>query len=761
MTCGWRKAQEALGAVGWKSVFGAGATWRAALGEGLGCAGGLREANWARGRQDHAHSSSYEGGLELEVDNNTSRQGEWLTLSQRNIAENSGYQGSQAGWETGVIDVGNDHLHIRPSMPAKKTGFNGKDAISGGSWDSEGSHRRAETTANIPLYPFEAKRGPGLRHTSGQYASRTGLREVPRIPRTMLAEEDLAMGHEEDEVEPCQDSHDPDGQGNERQRRYFNPSGLSYYLWQKQQRDSPVPVAAALQDLKEQNTRNPRLFNKEILPYIADTGVLECAFLSMYSRHGSLEEAQEQLDTFARDWLPRVSRKLLQGSYTFPAPIQLEPRQRLRGGGARLVPVWWHRTVPEAMRMVLEAVFDPGFSRCVHGFRPQRGCHSALKEVKDNFGGVDYFLEVDLTGCLGEFNKSTLLQAVSEKIGDEQFLSLLNRAHRAGIVNLEGANYKSIGIPQVSLISPIMCNVYLQKLDRWMEDLMRVLEVGRMHPGSEDGYAALAVRERWVSELLRFADCWQAPSLTGIRYVRYGANFLVGVNGTRRDCHNLEQDLRAFFSSTLKLQHKKATASTACASTPDKEYTVFLGAEIYVAQQIGPPGSDPGSKEAGKLLQCPRVCIPARLLLAKLEDHGFTHKTKKKPTFCGRLVNWEAHEIVKFYDITFRMFMAYYTFADNYHCLSLLFDILRQSCALSLGKKLSLKRIWWVTKRFGKDLVIKGDGDVVLAAMYKPKFDKPRVPFPGRDVNPFTRLERPAKPRFHQLEGEAKPGEKG
>jgi len=256
--------------------------------------------------------------------------------------------------------------------------------------------------------------------------------------------------------------------------------------------------------------------------------------------------------------------------------------------------------------------------------------------------------------------------------------------------------------------------------------------------------------------MIRFAGCWKEASLVGLRYVRYGANALIGVKGSRDDCERVERDLQHFLKSDLRLDRKNLIFRDACATTPDKEYTVFLGAEIYVAQQISPPGPNPRSKEAGELLQAPRICVPARLLLAKLEDYGFTDKWKKKPTFCGRVVNWEPHEIVRFYDITAKMFQTYYSFADNYHSLSLLFDILRQSCALSLGKKLSLKRLWLVTKKFGKNLEIRGEGDEVLAAMYKPRFGRPREPFSGWDINPFKRIERPSKPKFPPSLGKPK-----
>eukprot|EP00803_Ostreobium_quekettii_P005045 evm.model.scf_116.7 EVM.evm.TU.scf_116.7 scf_116:65647-71826(+) len=748
------EAQEALRRVGWKSVLDVGPPWRGSLETGICCLWGLHGSR----RQHLALWSSYKGSSDLKMEEDTSRQEDWsrFALQLQNSKDKSANTRDKIGERRPKRRADRYPLRLQPKPKARRRDHDSENvhmAVSEG-MEVMGGHAWAKQLKD-PMDP--PSRIDPRRHKSRRHGPEGGAGEMLFEDQELeeLVDE-LSLDMRNSSAGEALYSHNKRSHGTQRDREqkssYFNPPGLSYHLWQKQQRIHPFPSAPILKDIRVKNIDNQRLVNYDILPCVADRDVLESAFLTMYTRHGSFQAAQEQLEVFAKDWLPHVSEKLLQESYTFPALIQLEPRQTHKGGGARLVPLWWHKTVPEAMRMVLEAVFESGFPQCVHGFRPGRSCHSALKQVKDDFGDVKYFLEVDLTGSLGNFDMTVLLQAVGERVGDERFLKLLDCAHRAGIAKLKGVNYGSIGMPQVSIISPILCNIYLQRLDKWMEDLMRVLDVGRINPGSDDSYSAVITRERWVSELVRFAECWHEQSLISIHYVRYGANFLIGVNGSKRDCQLLEHDLRKFLKSELRLEPKNSSFVMAPASTPDKESVSFLGAEIYVAQQISPPGSDPGSREAGKLPLLPRVCIPARYLLARLEEHGFTHKTKKKPTYCGRVVNWEVHEIVKFYDVTARMFMSYYTFADNYHCLSLLFDILRQSCALSLGKKLGLKKIGLVTKRFGRDLVVRGDSDEVLAAMYRPKFDRPRVPFTGRDLNPFSRLERPTKPKFPHLE---------
>lgn len=408
--------------------------------------------------------------------------------------------------------------------------------------------------------------------------------------------------------------------------------------------------------------------------------------------------------------------------------------------------------VPEAMRLVLEAIFEPSFSRFSHGFRRNRGCHSALKEIKENFWGIDYFMEVDISRCMSGFDKSQLIDALRSRIRDVDFLALVNKAIRAGYLDMSEVCYRCIGVPQTTLISPILANIYLHKLDLFLEDVSKCLDIGAEENfgvgSSRSKSNVVSNRDRWASRRIQPAHCWREWTLSGIRYVRYGGNILIGIVGSSEDALRVEKDLQWFVRSQLMLPTKGAYSKIANSSTPDREYVLFLGAEIYAAPEISSPGFDARNADAARLPTKPRLCVPARHLILKLEEHGITDVGKRRPTFNGRLVHWEAHEIVKFYDVTAKMFFSYYSFADNYHCLALLYDILKQSCTMTLGKKLSLKRLHWVTKRFGKDLGIWDSSGNLLAVMLKPKFIEPVSIWNGRDINPFARLERPLKPKF-------------
>eukprot|EP00210_Caulerpa_lentillifera_P004427 g4224.t1 len=491
----------------------------------------------------------------------------------------------------------------------------------------------------------------------------------------------------------------------------FRVTGLAYHAWEHKLLEKPLPIMPKLDTLRQLNASDPQLVNEFVMEVLTDIDTLSGAFLSMYSRHGSLEDAKKVLKSHGLSWLNHIASKLSNGSYVFPQLPQLEPKSMNVGkfdGSLSEVPSWWNKTVPEAMRLILEAVFEPMLLRSSHGYRPSKGCYTALKELK-----------------------------------------LIEDVLRASYVDLSSVSYKNIGVPQTTLLSPILCNIYLHKLDSWFEDLSRCMSIGGTTDATNQSvHGILENRMKWGSKRISEFRSWKSISLKNVQYIRYGSDILIGIKGLEIDMDQLEVDLVKVFKSQLSLDYKQFQYNRASASSPEKEYVVFLGVEIYVAPQISSPGLQPSSIEAGRLPNRPRLCVPARLLVKKLEESGFVNSETKQPRYCNRMVLWECHEIVKYYDIVTKLFCMYYVFADNYHCLMLLYDVMKQSCALTLARKLGLKRMWHVHKHFEQDLIIRDMEGVALASFERPILKRPLDPFVGRDINPFIRIERPSRPKF-------------
>jgi retron-type reverse transcriptase len=124
------------------------------------------------------------------------------------------------------------------------------------------------------------------------------------------------------------------------------------------------------------------------------------------------------------------------------------------------------------MRSILEAYYEPQFSPTSHGFRPERGCHTALKDIFHAWTGSRWFIEGDIKGCFDNIDHTVLLAILREKIQDNRFPILVENLLKAGY--LENWNYRPTlsGTPQGGVVSPLLANIYLDRLDKFVEQTL-------------------------------------------------------------------------------------------------------------------------------------------------------------------------------------------------------------------------------------------------------------------------------------------------
>ncbi len=96
------------------------------------------------------------------------------------------------------------------------------------------------------------------------------------------------------------------------------------------------------------------------------------------------------------------------------------------------IPSWTDKLLQEAIRQILEAYYEPQFSPHSHGFRPERGCHTALSEVKNTWTGTKWFVEGDIAQCFDRLDHEVMLAILGEKIHDNRFLRLIRNLLQAG-----------------------------------------------------------------------------------------------------------------------------------------------------------------------------------------------------------------------------------------------------------------------------------------------------------------------------------------
>lgn len=117
------------------------------------------------------------------------------------------------------------------------------------------------------------------------------------------------------------------------------------------------------------------------------------------------------------------------------------------------LPTWSDKLVGEVIRLLLEAYYEPQFSERSHGFRPGRGCHTALGDVASSWTGSSWFIEGDIAQCFDQLDHSVMLDTLGEKIHDNRFLRLLRNMLHAGYLEDWVWNATLSGAPQGGVAS--------------------------------------------------------------------------------------------------------------------------------------------------------------------------------------------------------------------------------------------------------------------------------------------------------------------
>jgi group II intron reverse transcriptase/maturase len=130
------------------------------------------------------------------------------------------------------------------------------------------------------------------------------------------------------------------------------------------------------------------------------------------------------------------------------------------------LPTWSDKLLQEGVRLMLEAYDEPQFSPHSHGFRPGRGCHTALGEITKSWRGVKWFIEGDISQCFDSLDHEVMLSILRESIHDNRFLRLISNLLKAGYLEDWRFNATMSGAPQGSVVSPILSNIYLDRLDQ-------------------------------------------------------------------------------------------------------------------------------------------------------------------------------------------------------------------------------------------------------------------------------------------------------
>jgi group II intron reverse transcriptase/maturase len=378
--------------------------------------------------------------------------------------------------------------------------------------------------------------------------------------------------------------------------------------------------------------------------------------------------------------------------------------------------------------MILEAIFEMQFEHSSHGFRPQRSCHTALAQVKTTFRGVKWFIEGDIKGFFDNINHDILIKILRERINDDRFIRLIRKFLNAGYVEDRVFHKTFSGTPQGGIVSPIMANIYLDKLDKYMKEYISNFDKGEKRKvnseaGSLQRRRVMLVQKLRVvrndTERKAFVNAIKAidkertltsygdemdASFRKLKYVRYADDFLVGVVGSLKECEQIKKDIKTFLSEKLKLELSEEKTLITHSEIPAK----FLSYDIMVRKN-NLLKRDGNSGTLSKIYN-KRVVLkmPEDVMKNKLIEYGavkFTHHNGQeqwKPFSRPYLFQQDDLEVLMQYNAEIRGLYNYYSIAVNVGAMHTFYHFMKYSMCKTLGRKYQMS-VAQICRKFYKN----------------------------------------------------------
>ena len=225
--------------------------------------------------------------------------------------------------------------------------------------------------------------------------------------------------------------------------------------------------------ITENNLMEVYLGQENLLAQILSSNNLNLAYKRVKSNKGSYgidKLSTENLLEWLRENKESLIESLENAKYKPQAVRRVEiPKE---GGKVRLlgIPTVVDRVVQQSIAQVLSPIYEKEFHPSSHGFRPKRGCHTALKEVKKHLDNkCHYVVDLDLEKFFDTVNHSRLIQLLSKRVKDPRVISLIHKYLNAGVVVKGKFEESTLGVPQGGPLSPLLSNIMLHELDMELE----------------------------------------------------------------------------------------------------------------------------------------------------------------------------------------------------------------------------------------------------------------------------------------------------
>ena len=454
----------------------------------------------------------------------------------------------------------------------------------------------------------------------------------------------------------------------------------------------------------------------------------ELAYAEIYANPGSTTAGSDggSLDGMSKERMTNIIEQVRKEQYRW-TPVRRVYIPKSDGSKRPLgIPSGDDKILQTAMKLLLEAYYEPKFSNRSHGFRPNRSCATALIQVRQKHADTNWFIEGDIKGCFDNIDHETLLGIMEEDIEDGRMISLIQKLLKAGYMENWQKKYTFSGTPQGGIISPLLTNIYLNKLDNWVENVLMPEYNRRLNPrgrrrnpeyqnlankrhkakkkGDWNAYKELGRKRRNMPSVIINDEGYRK-----LEYVRYADDFLLSFSGPKKEAEEIKAKLGKFLTEVLKLEmSQEKTLITNARNSKAK----FLGYEVSIFPKKESSMAD------GKI----RLRVPKEVIKRATKKYC----KKGKPVHLPALIIESDAEIIWKYQAEFRGLVEYYRMAHNIHALSKVGWISKTSLMKTLARK-HKTTVGKISKKYSAEVEKDGKKWKVIQAKVERKGKKPYI----------------------------------
>jgi len=458
------------------------------------------------------------------------------------------------------------------------------------------------------------------------------------------------------------------------------------------------------------------------------------------------------LDGINMRYLEKIQNLMKSGKFTFSPARRIQiPKPGKKKTRPLTIASPRDKIVQKAIQIVLEQSFEPEFLDCSHGFRPNRGTHTAIKQLDAKFQSVKYVIEADLSKAFDSIPHDKLMKIIGRVIKCDKTLKLIKSGLKTGFIKRDKLiDDLTIGTPQGSILSPLLCNIYFHQLDLFMKKLMERHNKGQKRALNKT-YVSLQNKVKYMRRKGQYITNEQGyklllrtltktpsrnhnDSLTRVHYIRYADDFVVGIEGSYSKTLVILDEVRCFLSEIGLTLNESKTKITKF----NTDHIEFLGYKVmspYI-EGIEKPMETYREVNSNRLVTRRkkirvRIFMDYDKVIKKIITKGLIRKRTfptsnyqltLRGTFQGNLIQLDHADILRYFNAVIREIYNYYSFVGNMRQLARVMWLIEESCCMTLMRKFKLKSMRAAYRKFGKD----------LGCTIKDKNGQPRLVILGR-----------------------------